>query len=120
MIPLIVQKSDHQLSSTEKSASSDKAVILAHTPRHSPQPGEQSRPALRHEHLIVEQPVLQEHLMTSSKAFGATSLSVIIGINRKFPTPASWWQIKSSPCLYLVVNSKAEVSGCCRCQRQCT
>ena len=53
---------------------------MAHTPLHSPHPGEQSRPALRHEHFIVEQPLLQEHLTISSKAFGATSLSVIIGI----------------------------------------
>ena len=33
-------------SSSVNSASSDEAVMLAHTPWHSPHPGEQSRPAL--------------------------------------------------------------------------
>ena len=53
---------------------------MVHTPLHSPHPGEQSRPALRHEHFIVEQLLLQKHFTISSKTFGATSLSVIIGI----------------------------------------
>ena len=66
--------------SSTVNSESDKAVTLAHTPLHSPHPGEQSRPALRHEHFILEQPLLQEHLTISSKAFGVTSLSVIIGI----------------------------------------
>ena len=71
---------------------------------------------------IIEQPVLHEHLITSSKAFGATSLSVIIGIKLDPVTlqPQSVeGKSNSSPCLYLVVDSIIEVSCCCRCWGKC-
>ena len=39
--------------SSNVNSESEKAVTLAHTPVHSPHPGEQTRPALQHEHFIV-------------------------------------------------------------------
>ena len=53
---------------------------LTHTPLHSAHANEQLRPAFLQEHLIDVQPVLHEHLIISNKDFGATSLSVIIGM----------------------------------------
>ena len=86
---------------------------MEHTPRHSPHAGEQSRSARRQEHLLVEQPVLHEHLITSSKALGAISLSVIIGM--RFPPDNFQPQFVGGklfpPCLYLVIDSIAEFVG---------
>jgi len=45
-------------------------VELTHTPLHSPHASKQSRPAFFHKHLIVEQPVLHEHLIISFGAIG--------------------------------------------------
>ena len=64
--------------------------------------------------MLIEPTVLQEHPITTSRAFSATSLSVIIGMNvctRYFPTPVSGWKIISSPHLYLLINSEAEASS---------
>ena len=71
--------------------------------------------------MLIEQPVLQEHLITTSRAFSATSLSVIIGMKYAPDTfqPVSGWQILSSPHLYLLINSVAEALSYCRRWRQC-
>ena len=51
------------------------SYILAQMPRHSPQPVEQSNPALRQEQRRVSLPILQFHRTIFSSAFVETSLS---------------------------------------------
>ena len=53
--------------------------ILAQLPRHSPQPVEQSNPALRQEQRRVSHPILQLHRTTFSNAFGTTSMFYCTG-----------------------------------------
>jgi len=65
-------------SSKVLSFSSGKVEVFELTPLHSPPAEEHSR-SLRHEQLIIAQPVLLEHFKISSKAFSAMSLSVVIG-----------------------------------------
>ena len=47
------------------------SYLLAQMPRHSPQPVEQSNPALRQKQRIVSHPILQLHRTTFSTALGA-------------------------------------------------